>query len=95
MHVVVTVEARKGQEAPVINREDVMVHEGHARDEVVDWVPAQGEHASLNPGWRELSPYPDWNQSQAWAWMESDPLEKSSCDFAVMGTEVNGKYYQG
>jgi hypothetical protein len=31
VHVVVTVEARKGQEAPVINREDVMVHEGHAR----------------------------------------------------------------
>ena len=47
VHVVVTVEARKGAETPVINREDVMVHEGHDRDTVVDWVPAQGEHAAL------------------------------------------------
>ena len=47
VHVVVTVEAGKGQETPVINREDVIVHEGHDRDEVIDWVPAQGEHASL------------------------------------------------
>lgn len=47
VHVVVTVEARKGQESPVINREDVMVHEGHERDEVIDWVPAKGKNASL------------------------------------------------
>jgi hypothetical protein len=25
---------------------------------------------------------------------KTDPLEKSSCDFAVMGDEVNGKYYE-
>lgn len=25
---------------------------------------------------------------------KTDPLETSSCDFAVMGAEVNGKYYQ-
>jgi hypothetical protein len=24
---------------------------------------------------------------------KTDPLEKSSCDFAVMGEEVNGRYY--
>jgi len=24
----------------------------------------------------------------------TDPLETSRCDFAVMGTEVNGKYYE-
>lgn len=47
VHVVVTVEARKGRETPVINREDVMVHEGRDRDPVVDWVPAQSEHAAL------------------------------------------------
>jgi len=47
VHIVVTVEARKGEESPVINREDVMVREGRDRDEVIDWVPAQGEHASL------------------------------------------------
>jgi len=25
---------------------------------------------------------------------KTDPLEASACDFAVMGTEVNGKYYE-
>jgi hypothetical protein len=24
---------------------------------------------------------------------KTDPLENSTCDFAVMGEEVNGKYY--
>jgi len=33
VHVVVTVEAHKGGETPVVNREDVMVHEGHDRDQ--------------------------------------------------------------
>jgi hypothetical protein len=47
VHIVVTVEANKGKEIPVINREDVIVHEGRDRDTVVDWVPAQGEHAAL------------------------------------------------
>ncbi|HTT18768.1 MAG TPA: hypothetical protein VMG82_07480 [Candidatus Sulfotelmatobacter sp.] len=45
--IVVTVEAHKGKEPPVINREDVMVHEGRDRDLVVEWVPAQSEHAAL------------------------------------------------
>jgi hypothetical protein len=47
VHIVVTVEAHKGKEPPVINREDVMVREGHDRDTVIDWVPAQGQHALL------------------------------------------------
>jgi hypothetical protein len=47
VHIVVTVESHKGKEIPVINREDVMVHEGRDRDPVVDWVPTQGEHAAL------------------------------------------------
>jgi len=46
-HLVVTVEAKKGSEIPAINREDVMVFEGRDRDKVIDWVPAQGEHAAL------------------------------------------------
>jgi hypothetical protein len=46
-HVVVTVEPHKGTEVPVVNKEDVMVYEGHDRDTVVDWVPAQGDHAAL------------------------------------------------
>jgi hypothetical protein len=25
---------------------------------------------------------------------KTDPLEASTCDFAVMGSEVNGKYYE-
>jgi len=47
VHTVVTVEPQHGAAPPVINREDVMVFEGKDRDKVVDWVPAQGEHADL------------------------------------------------
>ena len=47
VHMVVTVEARKGSDVPVVNREDVMVHEGKDRDKVTDWVAAQGDHAAL------------------------------------------------
>ncbi|MGB8065699.1 MAG: hypothetical protein WCF26_27690 [Candidatus Sulfotelmatobacter sp.] len=46
-HLVVTAEPRKGSEVPVINRDDVMVFEGKDRDQVIDWVPAQGDHAAL------------------------------------------------
>jgi hypothetical protein len=47
VHMVVTVEARHGTTPPEITREDVMVHEGHDRDRVTEWVPAQGEHSAL------------------------------------------------
>jgi len=47
VHTVVTVEAHHGSNPPVINREDVMVYEGHDRDTVTDWVPAVGDHAAL------------------------------------------------
>ena len=46
-HLVVTVEPKHGPEVPVVNREDVMVFEGHERDSVTDWVSAQGDHAAL------------------------------------------------
>ncbi len=46
-HMLVTVEARHGSNVPVITREDVMVYEGRDRDHVLDWVPAQGDHAAL------------------------------------------------
>jgi hypothetical protein len=46
-HLLVTAEARHGKNVPEINREDVMVYEGHDRDRVTDWVPAQGDHAGL------------------------------------------------
>jgi len=47
VHMVVTAEARHGSDVPAITRADVMVHEGKIRDEVTEWVPAQGEHAGL------------------------------------------------
>jgi len=47
VQMVVTVEPHKGSEAPVVNREDVMVYEGKNRDQVTDWIPAQGDHAGL------------------------------------------------
>src|SRR5580658_4974236 len=49
--MVVSVEARHGNNPPDIDRADVMVYEGRDRDKdrdkVVDWVPAQGDHAGL------------------------------------------------
>jgi hypothetical protein len=46
-HMVVTVEPHKGHEVPSISKEDVLVFEGHDRDAVTDWVPAQGDRAAL------------------------------------------------
>jgi hypothetical protein len=45
--LVVTVEARHGSSLPVLHREDVMVYEGHNRDQVTDWIPLQGDRAAL------------------------------------------------
>jgi hypothetical protein len=42
-----TVEAVRGSDVPIINREDVMAREGRDRDKVTDWVAAQGDHAGL------------------------------------------------
>lgn len=47
VHMVVTVEARHGGSVPTINREDVMVYQGHDRDKVADWIPLQGDRAEL------------------------------------------------
>jgi len=47
VHMVVTVEARHGNNPPEITKDDVMAYEGHDRDRVTDWYPAQGEHAAL------------------------------------------------
>ncbi|MGD0571093.1 MAG: hypothetical protein ABSA78_22065 [Candidatus Sulfotelmatobacter sp.] len=46
-HLLVTVEARHGSDVPELDRRDVMVFEGRDRDQVVDWVPAQGDNAAL------------------------------------------------
>jgi hypothetical protein len=47
VHMVVTVEARKGTTEPDIHRDDVMVYEGKVRDTVTDWVPLQGDQAPV------------------------------------------------
>jgi hypothetical protein len=47
VHTVVTVEAKKGSDVPLINREDVLVSEGKTRDTVTEWIPAAGDHAAL------------------------------------------------
>jgi hypothetical protein len=46
-HLVVTAEPKHGNTVPEINKNEVMVYEGRDRDQVVDWVPAQGDHAAL------------------------------------------------
>ena len=46
-HTVVTAEAHHGMNIPVIHREEVMVYEGRDRDQVTDWVPLVGDHATL------------------------------------------------
>jgi hypothetical protein len=46
-HLIVTVEPHHGGDVPVINQNEVMVYEGHDRDTVTGWVPAQGDQAAL------------------------------------------------
>jgi hypothetical protein len=46
-HMVVTVEPHKGHDVPPVSKDDVLVFEGHDRDTVTDWVPAQGDRAAL------------------------------------------------
>jgi hypothetical protein len=46
-HLTVSVEARHGTEVPVVNKEDVIVDEGHDHDGVISWVPAQGTNAGM------------------------------------------------
>jgi hypothetical protein len=47
VHMIVTVEPHKGSEVPSVTREDVMVYEGKNRDQVTEWIPAQGDRAGL------------------------------------------------
>jgi hypothetical protein len=45
--LLVTVEPHRGNDVPAVNKEDVMVFEGHDRDTVTDWVPMQGDRSAL------------------------------------------------
>ncbi len=47
VRVLVTVEARHGSNVPEVTQRDVMVYEGHDRDQVIDWVPAQDKGLEL------------------------------------------------
>ncbi len=47
VHMVVTVEPRKGFEVPTLNREDVLVSQNKERDTVTDWVPAPADGSGL------------------------------------------------
>jgi hypothetical protein len=47
VHMVVTVEARRGTEVPEVTRDDVMVYQGRDRDRVTEWTPLREEHAGL------------------------------------------------
>lgn len=46
VRITVTAEPRHGNEIPVIQKNEVMVYEGKDKDQVVDWIPAQGDHAA-------------------------------------------------
>src|SRR3984957_1972128 len=46
-HMLVTVEARHGSDVPAVGRDDVMIYEGRDRDQIVNWVPANGDNAAL------------------------------------------------
>jgi hypothetical protein len=47
VHMVVTVEPHHGADVPAVDRGDVMVFEGKARDLVTEWIPAEGDGAAL------------------------------------------------
>jgi hypothetical protein len=47
VHMVVTVEARKGSAIPTINQQDVLVSENKERDTVTDWLPAPTDGSGL------------------------------------------------
>jgi hypothetical protein len=44
----VTAEPHDKAKVPVVNSSDVMVYEGKVRDQVAEWIPAQGDHAALD-----------------------------------------------
>jgi hypothetical protein len=47
VHMIVTVEPRKGYEMPTVTREDVLVSQNKERDTVTDWAPAPADGSGL------------------------------------------------
>jgi len=46
-HLIVTVEPHHGSEVPAVSQTDVLVFEGKTRDEVTEWISAQGDRGGL------------------------------------------------
>jgi len=47
VQMIVTAEVRHGSNVPPIAQNEVFVYEGHDRDQVTAWIPAQRDHAAL------------------------------------------------
>ena len=47
VQMVVSVEPKKGNEIPMITRQDIIVNQGHDRRPVTNWVPTTGNRAGL------------------------------------------------
>jgi hypothetical protein len=47
VQMVVTAEPQHGAVVPVVKSADVAVYEGKERDQVAEWIPAQGDHGAL------------------------------------------------
>jgi hypothetical protein len=47
VQIVVSLETRHGNEAPMVTQHEVFVHQGRDLRPVTGWVPATGEHAAL------------------------------------------------
>lgn len=45
VRLTVTAEPRHGNDVPLIQKNEVMVYEGKDRDQVVDWIPAEGDRS--------------------------------------------------
>jgi len=47
VHLIVTVEGRRGAQPPAISRDDVLVFQGRDRVPVTGWTPSEGSNAAL------------------------------------------------
>jgi len=89
VHAVVSVESRHGADIPVINREDVMVTEGHDRDKVIGWVPATGANAGLDL-YIVLDDSSSWRVDTQLAEMRQFIMQQPSSTYIAVGYMSNG-----
>jgi hypothetical protein len=89
VHMVVSVESRHGAEIPAINREDVMVNEGHDRDKVTAWVPATGANSGLDL-YIVLDDSSAWSVDTQLAEMRQFIMQQPSSTYVAVGYMSNG-----